>query len=307
MRGNRSFRRRIGSRRMKQDLHELRGTCAELTEIFRVAGVSDKRAERNTTIGCVTGFLGFFGFFFGVSIAMEAESPIGWGITVLFLCMTAWGAWFYNKNSKFDIEDDKLELVTRLIPLLQTDTKENQALSVKIDFRPASYETAEFVLEEKALGGSVYGEIKSYKISQKWLELQGRLVDGTAYKLELERLGKSKVKPKKKGRRKVKSRLQERITVSLRPSVARYPDLDKIKEKLPKEPPNSLKVSSLRAEPNQVRATFITPLASKFTYRAQLEEEGWDHIASADNLAGALVYLYRGLKGLKAETIGSGT
>lgn len=295
---------------MKQALHQLNGTCTELTELFRLAAESDKKAERNTNIGCTVGFLALFAMVGTGMITAEmsnSHSNVAIPGTLAFLSFLAfvWGIWFYRKNSLFDIEDDKLELVRELLPLLQTDTKDNQVLSVKIDFRPATHEKAEFVLAEKVVGNSFYGDVKSYKVSQKWFQLQGRLVDGTAYKIEVERQGKDKVKPKKKGRTKVKSRMQERISVSLRPSPSRYPDLTNVKKALPKSPPNSLKILNLKPQDNQLRADFVTPQAKKMTYRGLDNADGMENLASADNIAAALVYLYRGLKGLKAQTIGS--
>ena len=287
---------------MKQDLHQLTGNCRELKEVLQLAQESDKKAERNKNIGCATGFLAGIFLLFAFPIVMEAESISSVALPIGVACLLVWSIWFYKKNDKFDIEDDKLALLSELLPLLEVDTKETQALKVNVDFRPASHETPEFVAEEKVVGSSFYGQVKAYKIRQKWLELQGRLVDGTAYKLEIERLNKSKVKPKKKSRTKTKSRLQERLIVSLRPSPSRYPHLTQLRQKLPANPPNSLKLLSVQSEESQVRAVFETPGANVVSYRGQ-EEQGMEHLASAHNAAGALVFLYRGLKSLKAQAI----
>ncbi|MBI3928688.1 MAG: hypothetical protein HY319_24320 [Armatimonadetes bacterium] len=291
---------------MKVDRHDLKGTCIRLLELLAQAHASDKAAEkekkRGSTVGC-TGCLLTFAAFPVLGLMLDADGSAIPGIVLVVLGLGAagWGWRHYSTYDAFDLDDHKLGAVRRCLELLQVDMRPEGEVTAVVDFRKA--DTDPFLQHKETVGSSPFGDVMAYQYRQPWLELQGRLLDGTGYSLEIVRLLKSKVKPKKKGRRKVKSLIQDRISVQLRTQSAHYPDVSPLIDSLPAQLPAQLRIRSLQAQGDRVQACFETPVATRLEYRST-SEQNVEHLGSADSLVGALVFLYRGLKQVKAGAVG---
>jgi hypothetical protein len=293
---------------METKLHQLSGTCRELSEIVAKAQVSDKTAEERTSRWNFLGNIFFIGFLISGMILIgdlqnATVNTLGWFVVSGAFGFVAWKFFALETNAaRFDVEDAKLDFSEKLLATLEVDTKENARLQLGLDLRASDSDV--FKTEEKAAGSNENGTIRVLSHCQKWFVMRGRSIDGTVYRVCVNRLQKSKIKPKK-GPDRIKRRVRERVVIHLRLRPSRYPELDLLAKALPDQVPAHLRMTSLDAKGHEVRAMFETDSVSSSEVVSKKMEVHRHPIASADNVLAALVYLHRGIKVLKGKAVKS--
>lgn len=129
-------------------------------------------------------------------------------------------------QAPLDLEVRRYELLAHLLKLLQVDIAATEPLSLELDLRSAT-DWAKFRGEGKTRTGWT---VKHYV--DPWLSLQGRLLDGTHFRVELtERVDRrNRAKRNSRGRTKYKSKvLSDAIAkVQLRVKPERYQHLERL-------------------------------------------------------------------------------
>ena len=125
-----------------------------------------------------------------------------------------------GKLSRIDLDHRRYELVAGLVQLLSADIRSDALLAVDIDFR--AHDHREKRLPTRYIGD---GNINSY--IDHWLQLRGRLVDGTKFtirlieKQQLSRRQKNSASGKQKIKTKTKTSSEAILTLKVKPK--RYP------------------------------------------------------------------------------------
>ncbi len=293
---------------MKVDLHNLRGTVAELTSLLDQAHASDKVAEEKKSASQTQGACGCFiaifaGFGSFVMLAEANGDPVGYlALLVLVVSVVVAIRGFTQANhfAQFDLDDRKLETVRSLIQYLEADLAPQAEVRSMVDFRPVQEQR--FRTESGTDGSTFYGPITTSSYSQTWLDFQVRLVDRTSLRIVIDRSSKRKVKPKKKGRRKVKDRSLDVVKIQVRTAAGRYPDLSGVENFLG-ETPEGFRLRQFQGEGDTVKLVCTTPFESKLSYRGQeiVQREG---LVEGHKVLGLVVCLFRALKAHKASSIG---
>ncbi|MGE0494873.1 MAG: hypothetical protein AB7S38_37025 [Vulcanimicrobiota bacterium] len=282
---------------MRADLHTLRGTPTALLTRLGEAAISDKAAEsRMWYSGAVAGISCISLFFLwplGLAAALALSSGkvnfkvfLGLMAVVGPVLLIFFGVRYYLKASEEDLDDARFEMLRALIEHLRHDLPTTKELEVTVDFRRP--DQAPFL---------VSGEMALGTFRQTWLVLQGRFLDGTAFKVQVEQLVKKKTKPKRRGN-SVKLKVCERLTFDLKASPRVYPALDAL-EQAAGPPPAGLARSVVHGSGHRVKAMLLTRRAKPGVDPASLG------ISQADTLLSGLVYLYHGMRVLKSKAVPS--
>ncbi|PTL78918.1 hypothetical protein [Vitiosangium sp. GDMCC 1.1324] len=119
------------------------------------------------------------------------------------------------RHARLNLEDRRYQLATRLVQMIQADTAPEELMTVEIDLRPAT-DSDKLSGKGKTPGG---WDVKHYV--DRWLSLQGRLMDGTHLRVEMtERTDqRSRTKRSRSGKYKTKSKTQSDALVRVRLQV----------------------------------------------------------------------------------------
>lgn len=283
--------------RVNVDRHEIKGTPEHLLSLFAEAARSDKEAEKNRwlgggLLGCgcaamfflwplvIGSFAALFSLQFNNSMAVELF------ISVLMLAAIIGGYRIFKKADRYNLDNQRLALVQGVLKHLSVDLPPAKELDMVVDFRAT--DTTPFLQT---------GDIGTGSFSQPWLKLQGCFLDGTAFSIGIDQLVKKKTRYKRKGS-KIKRKVAERLTVELKASPRAYPDLSTINNFLG-DPPARLRATVKGAGP-RLKAVFMTERAMPYVDPASVG------VTQADTLLAGLVFLYRGMRRLKADSIPTG-
>jgi hypothetical protein len=248
-----------------------------LAQLASIEAVERKMQSRSSVyfgFGILALFLGFF------LLAVAGVGLILWAIAVV-LFFLAWA------SSRPSMDLTRFAKVQRLLAILRIDMPTRARVKIAFDARDTAY---------KAFGSNDQG------FNQTWLELSGKLADGNTFHYEVSQTVKRKVKSKHRGQ-KIKDSIRERLTLALQPNAARYPGVGQAAAVLKSvQPPSpALVVHALHASDKEVVATLQSQVVKRLnnTYIGN----GQSHLISGDQLLGAMVWLYRGLKEVKAGVI----
>ncbi|MCA9790898.1 MAG: hypothetical protein KC910_03855 [Candidatus Eremiobacteraeota bacterium] len=280
---------------MKVDRHELKGNPQQLLSMLAEAAVADKQAEKQKWLGGGLLGCGCLGMFFlwplvvgslAALFSLQLNSATAGGILVSAVLIAALigGFRIYKKASEYDLDDQRLALVQAVLRHLALDLPPSKELELVVDFRQA--DTTPFLQT---------GDTNTGSFCQPWLQLRGRFLDGTAFSIGIEQLVKKKTKYKRKGNR-IKRKVGERLIIDLKTSPSAYPDLANINEFLG-SPPARLRAASVKAVGQRVKAVLMTERAMPYVDPASVG------VSQADTLLEGLVFVYRGLRRLKANGI----
>jgi hypothetical protein len=170
-----------------------------------------------TIIGGVATFMAF---------DSRAEHPeIPGAVTVALLIATIVSWIVRSRRKRLDTEDRRYELVGQLLRLLKTDMAADATVNVRLDLGPADAR-AKFDREGEAGPWSV-----KYYVDP-WLQLRGRLLDGTRFlvtmieKTQHRSRWKRSASGKMKRKTKTKSGSEASLLLKIKPS--RHPALQKL-------------------------------------------------------------------------------
>lgn len=196
------------------DLQVLRGLDAEM----------EKKQARAGTVGCTTALLGL-GLLL-LSTALVPLAPLFAGAAALLLLTALISGIRRFVHKRLNLENRRYELVSRLLELLRADIAPSEPLTLELDLRPDTH-AAKFHREGETRTG---WKVKHYL--DPWLSLQGRLLDGTHFHVELTERVEERSRWKKNSRGKSKhktKKLSDAIArVQLRVKPERYQHLGRL-------------------------------------------------------------------------------
>lgn len=183
-------------------------------------------------------------------------------------------------HKRHDMDDQKLGILTEVLKFLEVDLPAKSKLAARLALLEPRY-----CLQRSFAGFQQHIEA----FDDPWLDLQGRLADGTAFRVKASSVGKKKIKIKRKGRIRVSGpRHKSRVDLAIQPAPGRYPGLDGLPGSVPRsvEGEGSGKVTKLTHESGRLVATI--------RYHGALD---------AGRVLRSLVWLFRGLKMVKAQAM----
>lgn len=214
----------------------------------------------------------------GVMLMVALETPLQ---RVLLLVLAAvLVAWILL--ARFDLDDSRLDAPRRFLEVAGRDLRSDRPMKVTVDLRDHRARAFRRPVDGRK------GRCKAFRM--RWLELEGRLEDGTALCLSVERDIRRKEKPKRKYT-KVNERLQDRIDLALRPATS---DAETLRSALPPLP--GLQVRSLEVRGDRICVSLLTPVATSLTNRAGTYHNDHERLAGGETLLRALVWLYGGVR-----------
>ena len=129
----------------------------------------------------------------------------------------------WSRFSGLNLENRRLRLPGKLLQYLSHDMSPTQIVRLSIDFR--HYRNPAFVKSQTSTG--MFSSQKAFQYVIPWLTVRGQLLDGQRFEFSLTTVAKRKEKQKRKYT-KVRETFCERLDLSLRVKVARFPKLDSI-------------------------------------------------------------------------------
>jgi len=287
---------------MQVDAYELTGKALPLLRRFEAAHGSDKEAEARArklgTWAALCGAGAFLSMFLGGFIAASFDTGLGLLPVPAFLVAVVVLLVKRHKTKKLDLDDRKLDAVTRVLKMLSVDTPRESDVTLHVDFR--DYQNGGTKTDEEKSG--VFGSVKSMKYTHAWLRLGGVLADGTRYQLEVVDTVARKEKRKRKYT-KVKERIRSAIQLQLRLRPNRYGSGEAVAQLLQGIPaPQPLQLKGVRAAGPKLQAVLQTPLYSRVKGRYRPTETGREHLVSADMLLQTMLWAYDGIGRSLAKT-----
>ncbi|AKJ01129.1 hypothetical protein ATI61_114162 [Archangium gephyra] len=199
----------------------------ELQQLGQLDAHHEKKQARATTVGRVTLAAGVLCLFVGM-LGMSGEGigmPLAWGGTVLALVgITAFI--LRSRYQRLNLENRRYELTWRVVWLLQADISPDEPVTLELDLRPATH-SDKYQNEGSTRSGWT---VKHYL--DPWLSLQGRLLDGTHFRLEMTERVQLRNRTKTNARGKMKSKSKQLsaafLRVRLRVKPERYQHLERL-------------------------------------------------------------------------------
>lgn len=180
----------------------------------------DKEMEAELTKWLIVLILGIVGMIGGIAMAAATQGAmqfVGLGLAGVGLLALIVGIVQRMRLGSYDLENRRYDFVDGLLRLISRDMGKEQALKMKLDLRTPEHNDK---FQHEGYAGP--WSVKYYV--DPWLELQGRLADGTAFSLEA--VEKFQARGKWGGRRgnkwKTKNRSSTEMILVLRPKETRY-------------------------------------------------------------------------------------
>ena len=169
--------------------------------------------------------------FFGLAISKQLDRNTVLAVIWLGLCFCGFVFCImqYRKHSRSDLANRRYELLEEVLRLLLRDSSEKETVAVRLDLQRPDHTT-------KRTGEGKVGPWSVKYYADPWLDLSGRLLDGTSFRLEgLEKYqARRKTYRSTSGKTKSKSKSKNalQVTLSLKPSAKQYVTPDAIAAKL---------------------------------------------------------------------------
>ena len=249
-------------------VYSRRASIDALLEDLAELRAFDGKQEKILTVWTIVGTVGLLGAIASIFLANSSSaarvSTAWYAIIGVFVAMTVVGFATRWARSRLNLEDRRYELAERILRFLRRDSRPDAEVSLQLDLQRPS-------IKRKAVRQGQVGPWKVTYFSDPWLRLQGRLVDGTAYRLtaiEKHQL-RSKTYRSRSGKMKSKSKTKSatELIVGVRVKGRRYPELSKLAPKnahqvvqLPEWA--SLKACRIDAPASSDRATLVLKSAT---------------------------------------------
>lgn len=139
-------------------------------------------------------------------------------------CLVQW-----IRHSRVDLSNRRYELANEVLRLLEKDSSKEATIELQLDLRKPNHAS------KKQRDGTV-GPWKVKYFVDPWLDLRGRFLDGTSYRLlgveKFQARTKTYRSSSGKSKSKSKSKSSTQVTLSLKPSGKRYAEVEEIAPKL---------------------------------------------------------------------------
>ncbi len=201
--------------------------CADLLGLSQFDALHERLRRRwgwSAVVLIVVGMVSGFG---GRRLNL-ATLPAQVGGVVCFVaivyCLTQW-----FRHSQADLANRRYELANEVLRLLEKDSSKEATIELQLDLRKPNHAS------KKQRDGEV-GPWKVKYFVDPWLDLRGRFLDGTSYRLlgveKFQARTKSYRSRSGKSKSKSKSKSSTQVTLSLKPSGKRYAEVEQISPKL---------------------------------------------------------------------------
>lgn len=211
-------------------IYEQQATAAEMVADIDQLRKLDREAESELTmwlyvliaslavvIGCVVASIAIGG------VVVLGAVPVG-AIALIGAIVAGIQRW---RLGAFDLENRRYELVQGVLNMVGRDMDRDQAIKIRLDLRTPQH-------DQKLAGEASRGRwsVKFYR--DPWLQMRGKLLDGTVFDIYV--LEKYQSRGKWGGRKgnkwKTKDRSATEVIVELTPKAEKYPNLDAMAEQL---------------------------------------------------------------------------
>jgi hypothetical protein len=215
----------------KEPIYRATVPCTQVLEDLQGLGqldaLKEKQQGQTSLVGGLSlfasfillpmGFLGFHGEGIG--------AVLGWsGAVLAAVCVIAFI--LSSRHKRLNLENRRYELAARAVALLQTDIAPDEPVTLELDLRPETHDD-KYQNESRTPSG---WKVKHYL--DPWLSLQGRLLDGTHFRLEMtERIqmrNRTKTNARGKTKYKTKRLSNSLLRVRLRVKPERYQHLGRL-------------------------------------------------------------------------------
>jgi hypothetical protein len=210
----------VDVKRFREELvHSTRTSCTQLLEDLRFLRDLDANKEklqaRTSKVGWSSLALAGILTFTGLILLMPIPAAVSIGAFVL-----------HSRHKRLNLENRRYELVSRVVELLKADISPSEPVQLRIDLRPETHDK-KLRGESKTRTG---WDVKHY--IDPWLTVEGRLLDGTHFRLDMtERIDvRSRWKKTSRGKTKHKSKrlADSLLRVRLRVKPERYQHLARL-------------------------------------------------------------------------------
>ena len=215
----------------KEPIYRASLPCTQVLEDMQWLGelddLKEKQQARASAVGSGTLAAGvlclFVGFFLLGGAGMAAV--LGWAGAVLALVgITA--LVMRSRYERLNLENRRYQLASRVVGLLQADISPDEPVTLELDLRSETHPD-KYQNESRTPSGW-----KVRHFLDPWLSLQGRLLDGTHFRLEMtERIqlrNRTKTTPRGKTKSKNKRLSDSLLRVRLRVKPERYQHLGRL-------------------------------------------------------------------------------
>lgn len=285
----------------KERVYRAQAPCArvleDLQQLRDLDGTHEKKQSGAFNIGCGTMIIGALMGFFGLSTA-DGDSglfPFLLGGAVLLILVGIVAFTLRGRYERLNLENRRYQMVSHVVGLLQADISPEEPVSVELDLRP---DTDPDKLHNEGRTRTGW-KVKYYL--DPWLSLQGRLLDGTHFRLEMtERVEmRSKTKTNARGKTKHKSKQfsDALLRVRLRVKPERYQHLGQLgsQAKGAVQILTGTRLKALTLEPDRVDMTLLVE-SPWFAVSEALPDSGSASTATLNGprvVATALLSLYQ--------------
>lgn len=205
----------------KEQIYQIDGTVDQINSDIEHIRNFDLEQEKNRrfwgylAVGCVVaGLLGF---------CIMGAPLLGIPLMVIALPTFVVAMFKYVHYTSTDLDNRRYELLSGLLQLIRTDMATDATLSLRMDLRPHDHKD-KFDRE----GTAGVWDVKHFY--DPWLELQGRLLDGTKFTLEMIEKQQNRFRWKQsrsgKWKRKSKRKNASEALLYLQVKGEKYPNLN---------------------------------------------------------------------------------
>ncbi|MFO0915664.1 MAG: hypothetical protein U0795_22055 [Pirellulales bacterium] len=219
----------------------------QLAECFQAIEAYDRRFEPLDRTWKVIKIIAGVATLFSLPIAFGTAGA-GLVLTIPLAIFFVAALILHSKYAAGNLPDRRYRVPAEALKFLSVDMHPEAPVLMKINFRP--YQHKDY-LTGKERDATDY-QVTNYSYEQPWLQLQGKLLDGSKFRLRVATDVKRKQKQKRK-RVKVTETFREKLDLTLTVSPEMYPGLERFPELLNQAPkPANLERLSARAEGHQV-------------------------------------------------------
>ncbi|MCA9139814.1 MAG: hypothetical protein KDB00_23740 [Planctomycetales bacterium] len=232
----------------------------------------DSFQERRNMIWILVVVFGFVLFFVGIAfLFMDRTTPAwvtgGVGLATIFTSFT-----ILAMRSGLDLDNRRYELVAGILGLLQRDMASDAPIQLTIDFREHNH-------KDKFVRSGKVGRWDAKFYVDRWLEMKGRLLDGSKYSVSMIQKHQDRSRTKRSVSGKMKYKTKTKGSCEAVVSI-------KFKEKCyPQKPPNDLELYKSANLPEWVELKSFKTEGDILTIRATTTEEWNSRTATQGNVA----------------------
>jgi hypothetical protein len=213
-------------------VYSRRAPIKDLLEDLAELRAFDGKQEKTLTMWTAIGVIGLMGSIISIIAASSSNPTMGptarFALIGAFVAMMVVGFATRWARSRLNLENRRYELAERVIRFLRLDSPPDAEISLQLDLqRP-------YIRRKQVRTGKV-GPWNVTYYTDPWLRVQGRLVDGTAYRLtaiEKHQL-RSKTYRSRSGKMKSKSKTKaaSELIVGVRVKRRRFPEFARLSTK----------------------------------------------------------------------------